>query len=631
MSLVYPEKTVWFVQCRNDLYGPRVQGSAVAIRLQKKGDSDTAQTYLLTCSHVIRKNAGIGEEFSEVLAWEPGTGLNQNTQAVLKPKLRPLAKDSAYTSKDDWVILEFVDKDRAVDQTVGPWKKEPQYPCTIYGYPGEKSFQRPGVVSPTPTRPFQLRDQDSHHVMLTGTETRPGMSGGGLFDGAMFAGIHRSRDDNSLKLHSISASSILNRLRELEYEPVDWRPKVLTDLTDILAAFLDDVFFTAYRRSLPRTHEWSHVSKESREDAIIRLMELKSGFNNERPIDSFVRSLLAESTDDDTKKKISDWLATFAVPISTNVSTKSKLTRRTVEEPRIVIRMQPANSDEIEEHARFPHSHEVREPEKSEDKTVYFYQIWFVGFAEAPHEPPFVDYRHTFPSVIRWAWDFVKPEHDPTKVWVELSVPRELIYEWAVEGEDVELDQFTKRLGRNHHFVLRSEDRTYPKLVGTRMDGAMKRSAAAKESIKLQCIKMQKPPVDPPDQNDYLITLDCQLSPDDVHSSLLRNKSVLGAYLHFSPNASEAGIRKKILNGVLESGVPLVMWLRNDAPADQNEISDRLHRKEWDKIPPELQGIRLDSSVAAAEDEWSLGSELAVILDTPMRDMPDVRLFSSPH
>jgi internalin A len=230
VALEYPQKTIWYVRS-STLNGAEVsEGSAVAVRLQKRGEPKTAKTYLLTCGHVVR---GSSARKRAIRAWAPDTGYNDEQASDVevhadfkKLPTGELSPEERRNAADDWVILEIHDAQAAmaaprVEKWVDPTLSGSFRICGYMG--GKDSFLR-GKVHPTLTPDaFPFRDAWDGAVYLTGQGTRPGISGGGVFGETdlNFAGIHRARSDDTLQLCAVSSFHIRERLYELGYEVVE--------------------------------------------------------------------------------------------------------------------------------------------------------------------------------------------------------------------------------------------------------------------------------------------------------------------------------------------------------------------------------------------------------------------------
>ena len=234
----YPENTIWYVEA-SDGGGYTTCGSAVAIRLRKLDEPRSAATYLISCAHVLRGraqdgSAGFGRLLPTVHAWPPDFAYHQDygkkvrIDASIKPLLPPgdvpLAKRTDVA--DDWVVLKFEDdSDYSHTDAVREWvahDSEGQN-YRIFGFPGGKSaFSDDNIVSPTKIPDyFQVRNDSNGVLTSQGDQTRPGTSGGGVFEANdnAFAGIHQSRINSTIQVRAVSAKKIRDKLYELGYEP----------------------------------------------------------------------------------------------------------------------------------------------------------------------------------------------------------------------------------------------------------------------------------------------------------------------------------------------------------------------------------------------------------------------------
>lgn len=230
MALEYPDTTIWFVQASTG-HGPINEGSAVAVRLQKRGDPLTAQTYLLTCAHVVRERSpsgieGYGEALPRIRVWPSGVGFNDRegrTADIALDINHPLSTDP-HNAADDWVLLRIHEPQAAsAAPTVRDWSTASQSKKGFHvdGYMGEGSFRESVVIPTQSPDAFQFHSEFHGDLRLTGDGARPGMSGGCVFTGAtpQFVGIHRARYDDGLELHVVSASHIKEQLFQRGYEP----------------------------------------------------------------------------------------------------------------------------------------------------------------------------------------------------------------------------------------------------------------------------------------------------------------------------------------------------------------------------------------------------------------------------
>lgn len=229
-----PGSAIWYVRASSTSGRELSEGSAVAVRLNRIGDPHSARTYLLTCGHVVRGTSadgqpGFGPVLKNIRVWAPKTGFSDAGSAEAKVHSHikspaqgdvPLAERANVA--EDWLVLEIGDpQSAAAAPAVTQWAgTEEQGPFRIYGYPGGSlSFPREIVVPTLAPEAFPQRDVHQGVLRLTGSGTRPGISGGGVFtEQHLFAGIHRARADDALQLHAVWARHILNRLMEVGFE-----------------------------------------------------------------------------------------------------------------------------------------------------------------------------------------------------------------------------------------------------------------------------------------------------------------------------------------------------------------------------------------------------------------------------
>ncbi|QGJ71793.1 Hypothetical protein PBC10988_35020 [Planctomycetales bacterium 10988] len=257
MALVYPFDTVWYVEGHN-AYGQVVtSGSAVAVRL-RHGD-DPAETYLLTCSHVVRglssdRQKGHGEILSSIKVWPPGRGFDDDDgiaahiqQDAKATDLNDVPVDKRLNVTDDWLLLRIDDDTRRRGADTVVWADEVSagQSVAVFGYPaGRASISDTNVVVPTKApQDITVRSESSGVVQLTGSATEPGMSGGGIFDEhGNFVGLHRAKYAGAIQLHGVYAPKIRQWLSESDYLVVTEAPRLPdaeeadTEQTDGLAS-----------------------------------------------------------------------------------------------------------------------------------------------------------------------------------------------------------------------------------------------------------------------------------------------------------------------------------------------------------------------------------------------------------
>ena len=250
-----PANCVWYVEVRlrtpGDMFAvadPDAVGSAVAVALEIPAEAAlvgrTRRTYSLTAAHLV-STAG-DESVGEIVCFPPGGGYVRTGQGTRRigtfdfsqaciARVSKLSPGGAESRPDelrhalhDWALLEIARPDFQAAE-VADWGHCDvlDLPLTIFGYPGGAGrqadvrqatdpeavvhFWESGkVVRPVESRGFRSSDLD-HRGMLgsTGGDSRPGMSGGGVFtrEGKLVA-IHRHAVDESMERGAVSADWI---------------------------------------------------------------------------------------------------------------------------------------------------------------------------------------------------------------------------------------------------------------------------------------------------------------------------------------------------------------------------------------------------------------------------------------
>ncbi|TWU09743.1 trypsin-like peptidase domain-containing protein [Allorhodopirellula heiligendammensis] len=251
-TIPYPSSSVWYIHVQTN--GETGQGSGVGIRLRKKGQPGTEETYILTCAHVVRRSGKSDQELGPKheriwgqpagYGYDPSGGFSLQMVATVTP-LSTYAAASFYeqpvadVESADWALLKFDDPAwsncRDAKLIAGTWASQELATgdeCVISGYPeGHKGFSgflngNDHTVRPKPGYNIQKVEKIANSlVTFDGTGSRSGMSGGGVFrtgeSNHALSGLHRARYDARLQLKALSARSILQRLDELGYEPVE--------------------------------------------------------------------------------------------------------------------------------------------------------------------------------------------------------------------------------------------------------------------------------------------------------------------------------------------------------------------------------------------------------------------------
>lgn len=224
-------------------------GSAVLVEIEHRGEPKKIRRYLLTCAHVVRRKvAGSsdwgGEVYDEILCWRPGQGYTRTYRDrrkcgdhpdIFRARLSALSPcggradplpDELRDAPNDWVLLEI--DDPAFQKQGRPlrWGEiDDGDKVWIVGYPGGAGLVRQAagtgkwvngsIVENLATGPFsQVRTPAAGMLSLSGVdETRPGMSGGGIFnDSGALVGLHRAVDDMAMQRNAIAATHIRDAL-----------------------------------------------------------------------------------------------------------------------------------------------------------------------------------------------------------------------------------------------------------------------------------------------------------------------------------------------------------------------------------------------------------------------------------
>ncbi|RWX42984.1 Trypsin-like peptidase domain-containing protein [Candidatus Electrothrix aarhusensis] len=257
----YPENTVWYIEARrwsgtkeNPGFvkrDPVTRGSGVVITFSKLLDNGDREprSYILTCAHVVRNNQD--QLLEDIICYPPGKGFVRTAatarqsgtfpEALVRPakvsQLSPcrgeagprpteLKRDAAL----DWVLLEIDDPSFYHQQSVA--KLRTGYPTggqalQVIGFPfgaglkkdkGSSVFWKNGkIVRAAKAKDFRPTEQSNPGLVdYEGPEeTRPGMSGGGIFDDTgSLVGIHRSTIDAAMRRGGIRADAVARYLKD---------------------------------------------------------------------------------------------------------------------------------------------------------------------------------------------------------------------------------------------------------------------------------------------------------------------------------------------------------------------------------------------------------------------------------
>ncbi|MEZ5461935.1 serine protease [Dokdonella sp.] len=258
MSKAPPDirQRVWYIEARTCSPGKDFasedaasMGSGVLVEIEHRDQPGTVRRYLLTCAHVVRRKVpGTGDwggaVYEEILCWRPGQGYTRTYRDkrrcgdhpdIFRASLSPLSPcggrpdalpDALRDAPNDWVLLDI--DDPAFQKQGRPlrWSEiDEDDSVWIVGYPGGAGLSKHAagtgiwvngsIVENLATGPFsQERTPAAGMLSLSGVdETRPGMSGGGIFDqsGAL-VGLHRAADDMAMQRNAIAASHIRDAL-----------------------------------------------------------------------------------------------------------------------------------------------------------------------------------------------------------------------------------------------------------------------------------------------------------------------------------------------------------------------------------------------------------------------------------
>jgi hypothetical protein len=224
-------------------------GSGVLVEIQHRDEPKRVRRYLLTCAHVVRRKVpGTGDwggaVYDEILCWRPGQGYSRTYKDrrrcgehpdIFRASLSPLSPcggradalpDELRDAPNDWVLLEI--DDPAFQKQGRPlrWSEIDENDSVwIVGYPGGAGLSKHAastgiwvngsIVENLATGPFsQERTPSAGMLSLSGVdETRPGMSGGGIFDSSgSLVGLHRAADDMAMQRNAIAATHIRDAL-----------------------------------------------------------------------------------------------------------------------------------------------------------------------------------------------------------------------------------------------------------------------------------------------------------------------------------------------------------------------------------------------------------------------------------
>lgn len=245
---------VWYVEARRcDSAGAWASedaasmGSAVLVELAPRERPGAARRYLLTCAHVVRRGTESGgwwgAPYEEILCWPSGQGYTRTHARmrrcgehadIASARISPLSPcggepgelpPELRQSAQDWVLLEIDDAQFQSQGTALVWQEaDTEADLYVVGYPagagctprveGGHYWKSGSLVTNIASGPFRIEGTPNGGMLqLSGDETRPGMSGGAIFDtrGALVA-LHRSADDEALRRDAIAITHIRDQL-----------------------------------------------------------------------------------------------------------------------------------------------------------------------------------------------------------------------------------------------------------------------------------------------------------------------------------------------------------------------------------------------------------------------------------
>lgn len=270
MSKLDPKDAVWYVEAK-DAQGVVVSaGSAVAVRLKKSDGQSFAETYLLTCVHVVRRLIGNGTHYGDILSklegYRPGVGYNpaEAVQLTIVDEMIEELPTDPGDAANDWVLLRINnDQTASACPAIDRWGGSSNCRVKICGYPGGRGSFVNSVVRPTETPdecPFE--SQDLGVLQFGGDGSRSGMSGGGVFEvgSQQFLGLHRAKRDSVLRLYAIAATYIFQRLGEMGYAVASTEPhKIGSEKSEVLSEGNVEIEFKKRCQAMFIAKQWPEL------------------------------------------------------------------------------------------------------------------------------------------------------------------------------------------------------------------------------------------------------------------------------------------------------------------------------------------------------------------------------------
>jgi hypothetical protein len=577
------KQVIWFVQSGSS------KGSAVAVRLCPAGGH--TKTYLLTCGHALRGKAsdgveGAGFALDPFQGWQSGVGFATGAAHTLRVVAHGVQAGfnvdlprSERGPSLDWVVLEIATGAMSDAPAVTCWSVEvPTGPFFVLGFPGE-TF-RDYKVEPTRTYDNLMKHGAGNGVIeITGDATRPGMSGGGVFDAAgVFIGIHRSSRDPEIKLIAVSAAHIRKRLKEQGFDVIT-DPAVATPASELAAIVMGAFEEEQWRAALHAW--WPPPSTQSRspnllpEEALAPALRALAAFGpGERgiPLFGFAYDLNRLKPAPALKEWIGRYYPNEVPPPPAPESKRI---------PRIMVDV------------------------KSSGEGGFHFDIRFAGFSgaikarELENKTP-----EDFPAVLKLARDDIPDKTERRKAWIELIIPKELLA-WSAESIDLQDDKFNVRIGTTQPFSLRlrrGKDQTIRLPDRSRTF----HWCESFDAIPEQCAA------------HLLVGAAGETDPDQFFQDLVATDA-LGVVWGSLPRIAANG-ETDVWDALSEAGIPLVLWLRQPAPAPAPPFGAGFHGKKWDDLAREVGKLRADGSRARKKGDWHPGQHLALIFeDAPLQ------------
>jgi vWA-MoxR associated protein C-terminal domain len=644
-----PKKYMWFVQSTG--FGPAKEGSAVAIRLRKIGQPQSAETFLLTCAHVVRGESKEGlsgyGDLLKIQVWPPDVGFHPDEACVATVAFdmaQNLPQDSSNVA-DDWIVLKIA-KAQAASAAMGVrnWGGLSNFQhVRIHGYIGRESLPNSKVI-PTMTEQFPFRSESQGELCLHGDGTRPGISGGGLFtDGTGdFVGIHRARVDDILQLRAISADHIKRRLFELGYEPAIQNENPYSEAFAQFKKLWQERpqkvdWAGAFANAKPATSTFDFPNEANSDaDRALSAIDYLIELGPEQGIPPLIRFayLLSGSTNDASfGMLLNNWLGKYCSAMEQELADRSSPLPS--EDPRIVIQMS-RHAEDLDSGLQDDttvHSSAIGEmrplagvgaiENAATDAPKFRYTTWFLGFPQTPPPETRIGTCESFPVVLESAWSKVRDLLDFRKVLVELFLPKEL-FPWAVEKQQIRISTFSFAVGTQHPFALRYDRKAAARLLESRLESAENRSKKLASTIKLNCeTALEDIPDDAIEGEEYFfVSVGTTIDPAELNLMLDCKNRILGVIWESAPEVRNGNGAPDAWDAAIESGVPLIMWVREPPPVadDKADLRKLFQSKEWQSLPDQVKKLR--SEAAHQKAKWHVGRHLAVILDHPKRPLP---------